>query len=169
MDERLAAAIAELRQVPPADPEARRRLSVALAAQAPAGAPRLLVLRPWRALAAAALLVAVTSGFWIAVGPRSGPQLAPAPDPATTPVQFVFVAPGARSVALVGDFNQWNPAATPLADDGGVWSVVVPLGRGTFTYSFVVDGREWRADPAAPSAPNDYGHPSSVVYVAMEP
>src|SRR5262245_31197762 len=28
--------------------------------------------------------------------------------------QFVFVAPGAHTVALVGDFNDWSVSSTPL-------------------------------------------------------
>lgn len=36
-------------------------------------------------------------------------------------------APGARSVALVGDFNDWNDHAHPLSkDDAGVWSTDLP-------------------------------------------
>lgn len=82
-------------------------------------------------------------------------------------VQFVFVAPEARSVALVGDFNDWDTAATPLrAASGQVWTVEVPLEPGRHRYAFVVDGEEWAADPAAPRAPGaDFGAPSSVVTV----
>lgn len=83
-------------------------------------------------------------------------------------VKFVLVAPHARQVALVGDFNAWNPAATPMVrtHTGGTWTVELPLPAGRHLYSFIVNGREWVADPAAPLAPEDgYGEPNSVVLV----
>ena len=84
-------------------------------------------------------------------------------------VQFGFVAPHASSVALVGDFNNWDPKATPLraASTGGVWSVEVPIQPGRHLYAFVVDGTVWRPDPAAPQATGeDFGEPNSALTVA---
>ena len=84
-------------------------------------------------------------------------------------VQFGFVAPHASSVALVGDFNDWDPKATPLhaASTGGVWSVEVPIQPGRHLYAFVVDGTVWRPDPAAPKATGeDFGEPNSALTVA---
>ena len=84
-------------------------------------------------------------------------------------VQFGFVAPHASSVALVGDFNNWDPKATPLraASTGGVWSVEVPIQPGRHLYAFVVDGTVWRPDPAAPPATGeDFGEPNSALTVA---
>ena len=80
-----------------------------------------------------------------------------------------FVAPHASSVALVGDFNNWDPKATPLraASTGGVWSVEVPIQPGRHLYAFVVDGTVWRPDPAAPQATGeDFGEPNSALTVA---
>jgi hypothetical protein len=84
------------------------------------------------------------------------------------PVQFVFVARDARVVTIAGDFNDWNPTATPLHRAGaeGVWSIVLPLSPGRHLYSFVVDGRRWVPDAEAPRAPeNEFGTESSVVLV----
>lgn len=82
-------------------------------------------------------------------------------------VQFVLVAPRAASVALVGDFNDWDPGRTPLHPAAtGVWSVNVPLQPGQHQYAFVVDGKDWRPDPAAPRAvTDDFGSPNSVITV----
>jgi 1,4-alpha-glucan branching enzyme len=89
-----------------------------------------------------------------------------APTEGTTPVQFVLHAPGARSVTLVGDFNDWDRSAVSLTETGdGLWSVVVPLPPGTVRYAFLVDGHQWRADPAAARAPGDFGRPSSLVFI----
>jgi hypothetical protein len=83
-------------------------------------------------------------------------------------VKFVLVAPQAVRVSLVGDFNNWDPTATPLerTPTGGTWSVTVPLSPGRHEYSFVVDGKQWLPDPSAPLAPVDgLGAPNSVVLV----
>jgi hypothetical protein len=98
--------------------------------------------------------------------PAGAPAIATADAPART-VRFVLVAPGVSRVSVVGDFNGWNAAVTPLRRDGtGHWSVEVPLPAGRYVYAFVLDGQRWVADPAAPLAPEDgFGTPNSVVVV----
>lgn len=83
-------------------------------------------------------------------------------------VKFVLVAPQARVVSLVGDFNRWDALATPMTKTptGGTWSVTLTLQPGRHLYAFVVDGTQWLADPKAPIAPEDgFGAPNSVVLV----
>jgi len=81
-------------------------------------------------------------------------------------LQFVLIAPQAASVALVGDFNDWDPARAPMQTAHGVWATVVRLAPGRYRYAFLVNGVEWRADPSAPAAKDDeFGTPSSVVTV----
>lgn len=83
-------------------------------------------------------------------------------------VQFVIIAPSAEAVSLVGDFNDWNPSATPmeLVDDNRVWSVTIPLEEGRYRYAFLVDGETWLRDPSAPPAQDDeFGRPGSVVTI----
>ena len=54
-------------------------------------------------------------------------------DPGATdrlvPMQFVLDAPRASRVSLVGDFNAWDAADTPLMRDpaSGIWTVTVAL------------------------------------------
>ena len=123
------------------------------AAAAPAARPRV---RVWPWLAAAAVLGAVLIG-------RPWSHSSTRPDA----FQFVVVAPQAASVSLVGDFNDWDPTRAPMRPaHGGVWATVVSLGPGRYRYAFLVNGVEWRADPAAPAARDDeFGSPSSVVTV----
>ena len=141
--------------------------------------PRQFALRPIASMALAAGLV----GLGVAIGlltnrdgRQSTEQVLPVADGnrqlpdslASRAVKFVLVAPEAGRVSLVGDFNQWDPAATPLVRDekNGTWSAFVTLVPGMHTYSFVLDGRHFVSDPAAPMAPDDgYGHRSSVVFV----
>lgn len=83
-------------------------------------------------------------------------------------VRFVIRAPGAATVALVGDFNAWRVGATPLTatEEEGIWTVTVPLTAGRHEYAFVVDGVRWLPDPNAPRAASaDFGAPNSVVTV----
>ena len=83
-------------------------------------------------------------------------------------VQFVIVAPTATEVSLVGDFNDWNPAATPmqLVAENRVWSVTVPLDAGRYRYAFLVNGNTWLSDPSAPPMRDDeFGRPGSVVTI----
>ncbi len=63
------------------------------------------------------------------------------------PVSFILLAPTAKTVALVGDFNAWDPTAHPLTRrfDGG-WSALVELPHGHHRYQFLVDGTP-RLDP----------------------
>lgn len=86
-------------------------------------------------------------------------------------IQFVLVAPGASTVALVGDFNGWDESATPMRRGGRgapeepwVATVTLPGERRLFTYAFIVDGTQWVADPNAPLASaDDFGSPTSVL------
>jgi hypothetical protein len=81
--------------------------------------------------------------------------------------QFVLVAPDAKAVTVVGDFNDWSATATPLvrADGDGVWWVTVPLAPGRYRYAFVVDGTVWQRDPEATTLEDEFGRPSSVVTI----
>lgn len=60
---------------------------------------------------------------------------------------FSFVAPGALSVQLVGDFTRWQaqPISMKKGTDG-VWKASVALAPGVHHYRFLVDG-QWRDDP----------------------
>jgi hypothetical protein len=159
-----------LRGLPAENPRARALLARAVASAEPPARSRRRVF-PFLLLAAGlmgALLVgAVLQRRPGARAPDTVPAIA-SPETSTQSVQFVIVASDANTVSLVGDFNDWDPGASPLQRaEGGVWSVVLPLRTGQFTYSFLVNGREWRADPEAPrAAGEDFDRPSSIVLVS---
>jgi hypothetical protein len=181
LDPALREMAGELKRPVRADPAAVRRLRTVLRAEAGGPAwrrwlrwmlrPRPVSLSPAGALAGLALvasLAALATARLAARGPGGGIPAAATQAPGTRAVRFVLVSPDARSVHLVGDFNDWSPAATPLAHRGadGRWSVVVLLPDGRYSYSFLVDGSRWMPDPQAPPAPgDDFGRPSSLVYV----
>jgi 1,4-alpha-glucan branching enzyme len=85
-------------------------------------------------------------------------------------VQFVLDARRARSVAVVGDFNDWDKTATPLERDSttGIWSTLASVRPGRHVYAFLVDGTVWTLDPNAPRTKDaDYGTEQSVMIVGV--
>ena len=111
-------------------------------------------------LAAAAALVLML------VKPVSRQADPAAPDTVARAIVFEIDAPGAHRVALVGDFNAWDASAHPMTASAGRWELSVPLTPGRYTYAFIVDGDNWRADPTASLASaDDFSRPSSVVVI----
>ena len=167
------------------DPAARERIMAAVRAEPvpvrQSGVWRRLVApRPFRlSPASIGLLAAGLVGIGVLVGDlalnRDGQSTAERPSGAVagqlpvsdTVVRFVYVAPRATTVYVVGDFNGWDTTKTPLSrtSKDGVWSVTLPLSAGRHIYAYVVDG-SWSADPHAPLAPDDgFGHANSVKLV----
>ena len=117
----------------------------------------------WAAALAAGIVAIVAVGVL-----RTRPPESTTASSVFEPVQFVLVAPSAQSVAVVGDFNDWglNDSALVATNHQGVWSVTAPVPAGVHRYAFVVNGKEWVADPSAPrSAGDDFGMPSSALIV----
>lgn len=178
----------EARRAPVMDSAARRRLLEAIRAEpAPQRrahvlswlmAPRSFALPPFATAALAAGLVGIGVLTGLAINrdgrgpteqPRAGAASSQLPDSlAPRAIKFVLIAPKAARVSVVGDFNGWDMSANPMKVQGadGMWTVFVPLRPGLHTYSFVVDGTHFVADPTAPIAPDDgFGLRSSVVLV----
>ncbi len=138
--------------------------------------PRTITVRPLAAsLVAASLVVFALVGLWHlsddldrATKPIAKAMFAAKPAPEQH-VQFVLVAPDAKKVAVVGDFNGWDPSHTEYQAQhrgGGVWSVMAPVPVGHHRYSFVVDDSLWVADPTAPRVvDNDFGTTNSAIVV----
>ncbi|HXG66157.1 MAG TPA: S8 family serine peptidase, partial [Blastocatellia bacterium] len=63
---------------------------------------------------------------------------------------FFYHNDAAESVALAGEFNDWDPARTPFTKDGhGVWRAEIdapPPGR--YAYKFVINQQRWLDDPS---------------------
>ena len=77
--------------------------------------------------------------------------------------RFALNDPEAKSVALIGDFNHWDPAVTPLIRGAnGSWSRTVRLSAGRYEYAFLVDGKHWVTDRLAPSSHDAFEVQSSV-------
>jgi hypothetical protein len=87
-----------------------------------------------------------------------------------TEVQFSLRA-GAESlssVAVVGDFNDWNPNKHLLQDENedGIWTATLRLEPGRYEYMFILDGQEWVPDPEAYRYVRDgFGNKNAVIEI----
>ena len=116
--------------------------------------------------AVAFLLAGILAGA--ALERRASSRAAMAPSAGAQVIHFALVAPRASQVTVVGDFNGWDPAATPMRklSTGATWTAAIAVPEGRYAYAFVIDGRTWMPDPTAPLAPGDgFGHESSVLVV----
>lgn len=72
-------------------------------------------------------------------------------------VTWIFDEPEAKSVGLVGDFQNWDQTkAKKLAKNkDGYWQITMPAKLDSvFTYKYYVDGK-WYQDPNPPESDND--------------
>lgn len=129
------------------------------------GRPRAVTfrLRPVWTLALAAGLTAVLLQPWQS-------DSAPTPGASEGVASFVGQFPGARSVEVVGSFNNWSRGLLHLNDDDhdGIWHGAAILPAGAHEYMFVVDGERWVADPLAGRYVDDgfgAGQENSVMFV----
>ena len=145
--------------------------------------PRLVAVTPLAGLAAAAAITAIIVFGARALATSGSPATVASTDvianpvilaanagPAATPVlptPFIYQDAGARSVALVGDFNDWDASRSPLVEvSPGVWSITLPLQPGRYQYQLVIDGARRIADPSAQqSIDSEFGGTNSVVVV----
>ncbi len=97
----------------------------------------------------------------------AGPQGSPGVE-SITYVQFVLDAPNARTVAVAGDFSDWEPSFRLEDIDGdGIWTGRVPVRPGVHGYMFLIDGTEWQTDPYADRYQDDgFGNRNAILAVA---
>ncbi len=78
-------------------------------------------------------------------------------------VTFKCFAPTARSVAVAGDFTNWEAAPIALRKQAdGTWVKTVSLPPGCYQYKFIVDN-QWQEDTqCSERVPNPFGTCNSV-------
>ena len=75
-----------------------------------------------------------------------------------------FRMPGARSVAMAGDWNSWQEVALrPLGDD--VWEGTLGLRRGVYHFNLLVDGSDWVVPNGVATVPDGLGGMVAVLIV----
>ncbi len=85
---------------------------------------------------------------------------------APSSIEFTVMAPEAREVFLVGDFNDWKAEGFQMRKfKDGTCRKKVQLKPGRYEYLFIVDG-DWRTDPQneARSA-NPFDRENSVIQI----
>ena len=122
------------------------------------GKPRIAGRPAWYFAAAAAVALVIGTVLFTHLHARRS---------TTVVVRFELSAPRAQSVALVGDFVDWQPDRLMLRDpdDDGIWEIRVRLKRGaSYTYNFIIDDQVWITDPKSLIRVKDgFGGESSVV------
>jgi hypothetical protein len=192
----LRRALDELRKLPAADVAAMRRVVSAAAAARVTPfdcEPGMLSPRRGRSIrmwmvvgiaAASAFVGFALRGLWTSrshsasttvalAGPSNAPSMVRTAastelDPAPVQQPFVFNNGRAHKVFVVGDFNRWDPTATPMtrSSDGELWSTVIPVVPGRHMYAFMVDDSLFTLDPNAPKTRDpDLGAEGSIIIV----
>jgi hypothetical protein len=170
-------AVDELRRLPALDHDAVRRITGAAAAARlspaddPVTMPARSRMRWWITIGAAAAAAVVgfiardlvptpaapTESVRATAATAPTPVVAVGSNNAAVPLvpqQFVLESSSARRVAVVGDFNNWNPNATPMTrpSDGALWSAIVPIAPGRHMYGFIVNDSLFMLDPRSEKA-----------------
>jgi 1,4-alpha-glucan branching enzyme len=84
----------------------------------------------------------------------------------TKKVPFVVRIPGAKKVAVTGDFSRWTKDGICLKNGStDKWETVLDLAPGRYEYRLIVDG-DWRTDPDAKARiPNSFGTENCVLTI----
>jgi len=88
------------------------------------------------------------------------------------PVLFSLNLADARSVAVIGSFNQWRPQGFEMQsskDKQGTWKLTLNLPEGRYEYAFLIDGNRVIPDPRASLYQNDgFGNQNAVLILGNE-
>lgn len=78
-------------------------------------------------------------------------------------------AEAAQQVALVGEFNGWDPIEMKKAKKGPFKTKVRLPKEGQYQFRYLVDGENWVNDEAADAYwPNEHGTDNSVIFTFSE-
>jgi hypothetical protein len=137
--------------------------------------PRQVAWRPvWSAGLAMGVLMLVLLSSWatgLFMQQPAGETFAPVTSVAEQSadrvlMRFVFVDSDAESVAVAGDFSEWEPIGLTRVSINGdqAWTGLIPLTRGEHRYMFIKDGEEWVTDPFAKTFRDDgFGNRNAVI------
>ncbi len=83
-------------------------------------------------------------------------------------LRFVYIGNDAESVAVAGDFSDWEPIEMTRQTVNGedVWTGLVSMNRGEHRYMFVKNDSQWITDPLATVQRDDgFGNKNAVIYL----
>jgi hypothetical protein len=116
-----------------------------------------------------AVVITALAVLWLMPLHRAAPPAPGSANPADGMVALTltFEHPLARSVALIGSFNGWDPGATAVITEkqNGTWRFHLRVPPGQYAYAFLVDNHQVVADPRAIFSRRDgFGATNSIFY-----
>jgi len=97
--------------------------------------------------------------------PVAVPQWAPlVPEPRGDSLVVRFRMPGARTVAIAGNWNAWQPVQL-RALGGDIWEGALGLRRGVYHFNLQVDGSDWVVPNGVATVPDGLGGMVAVLIV----
>jgi Glycogen recognition site of AMP-activated protein kinase len=153
-----------------------------------ANAPKVRA-RAWSVGVAAAIVVVAIGATALATSRQTAAPAAPAMSAALSesavqptvalpvsnigarPIVFELDAPNARSVQVLGDFNQWSRRGNAMQrGTDGRWRTTALLTPGRYIYAYLVDGQRFRSDPTRDAVEDhDFGVTGSELVVGDPP
>jgi len=136
-----------------------------------AGSPRSITFTPLQVAASAIVLILCTT-FMLTQFTRNNQPVPIQPGYDRIPVRFSLNLADARSVAVIGSFNQWRPQGFEMQggeDKQGAWTLTLDLPEGRYEYAFLIDGNRVVPDPRASLFQNDgFGNRNAVLILGTE-
>ena len=132
--------------------------------------PREITVTPYRLAAAMAACVLIVALFFQLPAERSEMALESS-GVELVPVTFRLDNGDARSVYVIGSFNNWQPQgyAMKLDPRTNQWVLQLRVPPGSYEYAFLIDNRQAIADPRAEFYKMDgFGSRNSVIYAVKD-
>lgn len=83
--------------------------------------------------------------------------------------RFLIHAPEVETVAVMGDFTDWDPVALTPVGGAGYWEVTLALPSGVHRYAFLLNGEALAPDPTvAARERDDFGGTNSILKINEE-
>jgi hypothetical protein len=131
--------------------------------------PRLVSVTPLKLVPVAGLLLLLAVGSGVLMFRREPPYAAREESSSGVPVQFTLALTGARSVAVIGTFNEWQEQGFRMRWDETrrEWHLLIRVPAGRHEYAFLVDGERVVSDPVALFQQDDgFGNRNAVLIVS---
>lgn len=90
--------------------------------------------------------------------------------PKRTVCKVTFTVPknlAKKSIAIAGDFNNWDTSKNKFEEKKDVWQIQLRLKPNTsYTFKYFIDGEHWENDEAADEyVANKFGTEDSLIYI----
>ena len=131
-----------------------------------ARSPTQITLTPLRLVSAATAVVVLLALGLVWTSGHVGQRAVPHHESKLLAVAFDVTLSDARTVAVIGTFNEWKPQGYEMKwdQDRQVWTATLWLPQGRHEYAFLIDGTRIVSDPGALFSQEDgFGNQNSVL------